>query len=101
MPQSLAGRTAPACREEVMFRRHVVTLLVGLAAAVATGAPARGQFDNKEQGAVGGQLGKAETHKWEFGVIITVAGGPSTNLHGTAPIPADCPEPQAKIVTEE
>ena len=83
-----------------MLRRLFAPLLMGLVAALASES-ATAQFDNKEAGAAGGQLGKAETHKWEFGVIITGAGGPSANLHGTAPIPQDWPEQQAKIVGEE
>ena len=84
-----------------MFRRFFVPLVALLLGPAIAPAVATAQFDNKDAGTAGGQLGKAETHKWEFGVIITAAGGPSANLHGTAPIPNDWPEQQAKIVGEE
>jgi len=80
-----------------MFRRIVVPLMVLLLGPALASA----QFDNKNEGTAGGQLGKAQTHKWEFGVIITGAGSPSVNLHGTAPIPSDWPEQQAKVIGEE
>jgi hypothetical protein len=75
-----------------------------LAAAIFFVAPlvARAQFDAKPAGddaAV--PLGKSETHKWEFGIIITAVGGPCAGLSGTVPVPQDWPEQQVKVVGEE
>jgi hypothetical protein len=84
-----------------MFFSRFLLLLVACGAVALAPKVAQAQFDNKEAGTTGGQLGKSETHKWEFGVVITGVGGPSANLHGTAPIPQDWPEQQAKIIGEE
>jgi len=85
----------------VALSRRSLVVLLAVGACVSFTAAARAQFGDNQAGSAGGQLGKSETHKWEFGVIITAAGGPSANLHGTAPIPQDWPEQQAKIVGEE
>jgi hypothetical protein len=66
----------PCC---ALIRRSFVVLLAVAAGTLA--APiARAQFDDNNAGTYGGQLGKAETHKWEFGVVITGVGGPSASL---------------------
>src|SRR4029450_7932046 len=83
-----------------MFRR-ILPLLIACGATALFVPAVCAQFDDKEAGTPGGKLGKAETHKWEFGVLITGVGGASVNLHGTAPIPQDWPEQQAKIIGEE
>jgi hypothetical protein len=60
------------------------------------------QFDAKPEGAAAGPtLGESKTQKWEFGVSIRAVGGPCVGLFGTAPVPADWPEQQVKIVNEE
>ncbi len=84
----------------LLFRRAIMLLVAGGSITLGTSV-AQAQFDNKDAGTAGGQLGQAQTHKWEFGVVITGAGGPSVNVHGTAPIPGDWPEQQAKVIGEE
>ena len=60
------------------------------------------QFDTPPAGsAAAAPLGKSETHKWEFGIIVTAVGGPCAGLAGTVPIPQDWPEQQVKVVGEE
>ena len=48
----------------------------------------RAQFDTKPAAgtAAATPLGKSETHKWEFGIIVTAKGGPCAGLSGTTPI---------------
>ncbi len=64
---------------------------------------ARAQFDSKPAAgtAAATPLGKSETHKWEFGIIVTAKGGPCAGLSGTVPLPQDWPEQQVKVVGEE
>ncbi len=63
---------------------------------------ARGQFDTRPTDeASTARLGKSETHKWEFGIIVTAVGGPCAGLSGTVPLPQDWPEQQVKVVAEE
>ena len=88
-----------------MFRATWLPLAAVAFALAALAGPraALAQFGDKEKekGASGGQLGKAKTQKWEFGVLITGAGAASADVHGTAPIPQDWPEQQVKILGEE
>lgn len=46
-------------------------------------------------------LATSETQQWEFGVIISAAGGPCAGLSGTVPIPQEWPEQQIKVVAED
>jgi hypothetical protein len=86
-----------------MIRRAIG--LVSLAAMLWTlpVASAIAQFDSKPAAgqAAAGSLGKSETHKWEYGIIVTAAGGPCAGLSGTVPIPQDWPEQQVKVIGEE
>ena len=82
----------------------MVRRIVGLAAAIVLLIPsaARAQFDAPRAGdGASVPLGKNETHKWEFGIIITAVGGPCAGLSGTLPVPQDWPEQQVKVVGEE
>ena len=49
----------------------------------------------------GSQLGQSQTQLWEFGAGVTATGGPCMGLLGTAPVPADWPEQQVKVVKED
>jgi hypothetical protein len=85
-----------------MFRRHV--RLSACALVFVSWSAAHAQFDTpatQTAGAAGATLGKAETQRWEFGVIIRSVGGPSVGLFGTFPVPADWPEQQVKVVGEQ
>lgn len=84
--------------------RRTLAFLIAFPLLVLSSPVLRAQFDDPaktDAGGAGGELGKTETHKWEFGVIMTGVGAPCTGLRGTAPIPQDWPEQQTKIVGEE
>lgn len=73
-----------------------------LATALLIPATASAQFDTKPGGApAGAPLGASKTQNWEFGVSIRAVGGPCAGLFGTVPVPADWPEQQVKIASEE
>jgi len=42
-----------------------------------------------------------ETHKWEFGIAVRATAGPCNSVVGTFPVPADWPEQQVKVVSEQ
>ncbi len=85
-----------------MFFRRFVLVLGSLAAWTLWAAIAIAQFDNKPDGTpTAVTLGKSETHKWEYGIIVTAVGGPCAGLSGTVPIPQEWPEQQVKVVGEE
>jgi hypothetical protein len=44
---------------------------------------------------------ESRTQKWEFGVSVRAVGGPCAGLFGTFPVPADWPEQQVKVVSEQ
>src|SRR5687768_3617469 len=83
--------------------RHRLALAAGIVLCqVLCPQVLRAQFDTPPAGSGAAvPLGKAETHKWEFGIIVTAVGGPCAGLSGTVPIPQDWPEQQVKVVGEE
>ena len=66
---------------------------------IGLSASAWGQFRGSD--AKGSKLGEAQTQYWQAGVIITARSGPCKGMVGTAPIPVDWPEQEAKIVEED
>ncbi|MDX1944499.1 MAG: transglutaminase-like domain-containing protein [Pirellulaceae bacterium] len=80
----------------------MVRCLVAFGVLILVSATAHAQFDTKpEAGVAAPRLGKSQTQRWEFGVIIRSLGGPSAGLFGTFPIPADWPEQQVKVASEQ
>src|SRR5262245_58449147 len=63
---------------------------------------ASAQFGNSPAPpALGGGKVETKTQKWEFGVSIRAVGGPCAGLTGTFPLPANWPEQQVKVATEQ
>jgi hypothetical protein len=82
--------------------RLIAPLIVLATWSISTIPPAAAQFDNKPAaGQSAGALGKSESHKWEYGIVVTAVGGPCAGLSGTVPVPQDWPEQQVKVVGEE
>ena len=71
-------------------------LLGLLALTVGLQAAAWGQFFDSNAG--GPKLGDSVVQYWQAGMIITAGGGPCQGLVGTAPLPVDWPEQEAKII---
>jgi len=44
---------------------------------------------------------EVQTHKWEFGIAVRATAGPCNSVVGTFPVPADWPEQQVKVVSEQ
>src|SRR6478736_1355831 len=44
---------------------------------------------------------ESQTHKWEFGISVRAIAGSCSEVHGTFPVPADWPEQQAKVISEQ
>ncbi len=44
---------------------------------------------------------ESETHKWEFGISVRAIAGSCSEVVGTFPVPADWPEQQAKVISEQ
>ncbi len=42
-----------------------------------------------------------QTHKWEFGISVRAAAGPCNSVVGTFPVPADWPEQQVKVASQQ
>ena len=77
-----------------------VRLVVGcLALTLGVQVSALGQFLKPDSN--GPRLGEAVVQYWQAGMIITARSGPCQGLVGTAPLPVDWPEQQAKIVEED
>ena len=71
-------------------------LLGLLALTVGLQASAWGQFfDSSSRGP---KLGDSVVQYWQAGMIITAGAGPCQGLVGTAPLPVDWPEQEAKII---
>jgi hypothetical protein len=71
-------------------------LLGLLALTVGLQATAWGQFlDSNSRGP---RLGDSVVQYWQAGMIITAGAGPCQGLVGTAPLPVDWPEQEAKII---
>jgi hypothetical protein len=42
-----------------------------------------------------------QTHKWEFGISVRATAGPCNTVVGTFPVPADWPEQQVKVASQQ
>jgi hypothetical protein len=82
-----------------MKRRFVLAALV---ASLLVGSAARAQFrDPNDDVGKGAKLGKSESQRWQFGLTVTAANGPVTNLKAYLPVPADWPEQKVAVAQEE
>ena len=75
---------------------RIQALLGLLALTVGLEATASGQFLDTH--ARGPKLGDSAVQYWQAGMIVTAGPGPCQGLVGTAPLPVDWPEQEAKIV---
>jgi hypothetical protein len=82
----------------VIFVR--IRLLAGcLVLVLGLETSALAQF--REPDARGAKLGDSQVQYWQAGVIISARSGPCRGLVGTAPLPTDWPEQEAKVVEED
>ena len=75
------------------------SLVTSLFLSLAIGGSLFAQF--KEGEPQGTKLGETKTFRWRAGIIVTATAGPCKAITGYAPIPADWPEQQVKIVEED
>jgi len=78
---------------------RIRSLAVWLVLVVGLEASALAQF--READPRGSKLGDSQVQYWQAGMVITARSGPCRGLVGTAPLPADWPEQEAKVVEED
>ncbi len=76
-----------------------VTLLT---AACGSPRPAAAQFLEEAAGSPAATtLGDRRLQRYRVGVVVTAVGGPCRGLYATTPVPADWPEQQVRVVSED
>jgi Transglutaminase-like superfamily len=80
-------------------------MLIGLRIATLTVAAlfvsaARGDDPSAKTPAQPPAALESRTQKWEFGIAVRAAGGPCHGILGTFPVPAEWPEQQVKVASE-
>lgn len=77
-----------------------ISFCLATAVAFAPSIPAVAQPEPQPV-AVAGKAAESETHKWEFGISVRAIAGSCSEVVGTFPVPADWPEQQAKVISEQ
>src|SRR5689334_17816930 len=100
MPRSFGAASAFRSREGSMYRCYAG---FWFAAASLTLLPwhAGAQQPVEEPVKPAENAPDAQTHKWEFGISVRATAGPCNTVLGTFPVPADWPEQQVKVASQQ
>ncbi len=83
-----------------MFRRFARSHFVALALAILPWCSHASQPVDEPPKPIE-KTPDTQTHKWEFGIAVRATAGPCNTVLGTFPVPADWPEQQVKIASQQ
>lgn len=83
------------------FSWHLLAMGLGLSAAGTVDRAVAQFLDEAGPSPTATTLGDRRTQRYRVGVVVTAVGGPCRGIYATTPVPAEWPEQQVRVISED